>query len=421
MSDKINETAAGGSVGAHSIAVRSDRLGSGEMLTRMSLKDFMHKFNSGITNRYRFRPVNLEGSVHKITESSAFPYQVDDAVSRLKSMETDGNFDDKDVITYGIEDDKGVMMKITVPLEQGEDFERVVAQSLAEVQEYKKTGKGEDKTLAELLYELKDKFTIVNAEFPTIPKDAVYNADEITEATPEDELGDDELGDLEADGDEELDDLDADGDEEDFDPDDEEIGDDFESETSSKEDLLVSVLAMLKSQNEKEIAQANAEAEQAKARQAELALKASEDEMATQEQLVSAQAEMDAEKDKEKKAKDMAELAKFNYRKKLGESEGPSSLLRDVLLELDANDTTASLRRQMPVIMQKYRIDPNDDPETQQFKRTQARNARRELRIQLQAAREREEYEDKMKDKEQQDNDNDQQSRGPQTNDRRGV
>ena len=417
MSRKIKETAAAGSIGAGSVAVRHDRIGDGEMRTRMSLKDFMNKFHSGLNNRYKFHRVNMDGSIKQISESTRFPYQVDDAVSRLKGMELDGSFQDADVITYGIQDDQGILMTVTVPMDQAEQFERHVAQELASVQEFKKTGRGEDKSLAELLYDLKDQFTIVNAEFPTIPRDAVYNADEITEDMPEDELGDDEIDDLE--GDEDFDDEDGDfGDEEDFDPDDEEIGDDFESESGSKEDLLISVLNMLKSQNEKEIAQANAEAEQARARQAELALKSSEDEMATQEQMISAQAEMEAEKDKEKKAKELADLAKFNYKKKMGESAGMSSTLRSVLLELDANDTMASLRRQMPVIMQKYRIDPNDDAETQQFKRRQLQNARRELRIQMQAAREREDYEATQQDQEQQDQEQNAQDQQPRTNDR---
>jgi hypothetical protein len=124
--------------------------------------------------------------------------------------------------------------------------------------------------------------------------------------------------------------------------------------------------------------------------------------MQTQEQMVAAQAEMDAEKDKEKKAKEMAELAKFNYKKKMGESAGASSFLRNVVLELDAMDTPQSLRRQMAVIAQKYRIDPDDDAETQKFKREQFQAARRELRVQLQAANNRQDYEQKQREKEDQ-------------------
>ncbi len=411
MSDRIKEDAAGGSTGGGSIAVSADRLGG--MRSRLSLKDFMLKFHSKLNNRYKFAPVdanfNLGGSISKVTESLAHPYQTGDAVSRLKNAEiaaTRGavGMRPNDVITYGIEDDQGIMMKITVPMEQSEDFERHISQALADVAEFKRTGKGNDKSLAELLYELKDQFTIVNAEFPTIPKEAVYNADEITEDLPNsaDAENVDDLNDLDSldDQEEELP-PDAE-DEEEFNPDDEEIGDDFESGGESKEELLTAVLGMLKSQNEKEIAQANAEAEKAKARQAELALKAARNELETQEELVAAQAEMEAEKDREKKAKEMAELAKFNYKKRMGESSGPSSYLRSALLELDAMDTPQSLRRQMATLTQKYKVDPEDDLETAKFKREQFQAARREIRVQMLAARQRQDYEQKQKEKEDQ-------------------
>lgn len=391
MSKKINETAAAGSIGAHSVAVRHDRMGA--MQTRMSLKDFMLKFHSGLTNRYKFHAVNMEGSIKSITESSKFPYQVDDAVSRLKGMEMTSDRTDKDIVTYGIEDDDGVMMKITVPLEQGEDFERQVAQALADVLDYKKTGKGEDKSLAELLYELKDQFTIISAEFPIVPKDAVYNADEVTEGLPdEDDL--DDVDDIDAlDGEEKLDG------EEEFDPEDEELGDEFEG-GDSKEDLLTSVLGMLKSQNEKEVAQANAEAEKARAKQAELALQASTHEMQTAEDAIASQAEMEAEKDKEKRAKDMADIAKFNYRKRMGEDVGFSLMFRETLLELDANDTVQSLRRQMSTIPLRYQDSPGDDDATKSFNRQQQQAAMRELRIKMRAARNRENFEREQREKE---------------------
>ena len=412
--NKVDETAAAGSTGAGSIAtVPSNRLGG--MQTRMNLKDFMLKFQQGIANRYRFQPVATEGSIgsfEKITESAGYPDQLKDVTSRLKDLQTTGEYDNKDIITYGVRDDTGNMMIITIPLQQSEEFEQRVAQTLSDVLEFKKTGKGEDKSLAELLYELKDEFTIVSAEFPKLPKDAVYNADEITEADPDPEMGDeeggedfdsDDLGDLEGgdgeagmDGDPEAG---MDGDDS-MDPDDEDMGDDFEA-GDSKEDLMVSVLGMLKSQNEKETAQANAEAEKARAKQAELALKASKDTVEKEEQYIAAQAEMDAVKDQEKNAKKMRELATFNYKKKMGMGEGFSPLFTSIILELDANDTPQTLRRQMSSIRDKYKIGPDDDLKTKQFKQKQSGAERKELQIRMRAARNRDDYEDDMDDSEQ--------------------
>jgi len=420
--EKVDETAAAGSTGAGSIAVvPSNRLGG--MQTRMNLKDYMLKFHQGIANRYRFHPVAMEGSVgsfERLTESSGYPDQLKDVTSRLKDLQNSGEYDNKDIISYGVRDDTGNMMIITVPLQQSEEFEQRIAQTLADVLDFKKTGKGEDKSLAELLYELKDEFTIITAEFPKLPKDAVYNADEITEADPDPEMGDDEggadsfggdgLGDLEG-GDDEGN-PNASGSEDDLgdlegDPEDEDMGDDFES-GDSKEDLMVSVLGMLKSQNEKETAQANAEAEQAKAKQAEIAMMSSKDTVAKEEELISAQAEMDAVKDKEKSAKKMRELATFNYKKKMAMGEGFSELFTQIVLELDANDTPQTLRRQMVNIRTKYKIGPEDDLETKQFKQKQSQSERKELQIRMRAARNRTDYEDDMDDKERDELDKDQ-------------
>ena len=401
---KIDETAAAGSTSAGSIAtVPSNRLGG--MQTRMSLKDFMLKFHDGITNRYRFKPIQMEGSVESfeaITESTAYPDQVRDATSRLKDMQSTSEYDAADVISYGVRDDTGNMMLITIPLQQSEEFEQRVAQALADVLDFKKTGRGENKSLAELLYELKDEFTIVACEFPKMPKDAVYNADEITEADPEADMGDDEFGDdPEATGD--MDDIEADMDTDmgdgEVDPEDEDMADDFDA-GESKEDLLTAVLGMLKSQNEKETAQANAEAEKAKAQQAALAQKSSEDEVARQEEFIAAQAEMDAVKDKEKKAKELKDLATFRYKKRMGLSEGFSEAFTDIILELDPNDTPQTLRRQMTNSREKWRVEPEDDQKTRIYKQNMKRAEQKELRTRMQAAKDREDYEDELDDEE---------------------
>lgn len=421
---KIDEIAAGGSTGAGSIAtVPSNRLGG--MQSRMSLKDFMVRFYGRVNNRNKFSPVNLEGSIKSINETAAHPYQLDDASSRLKNMQMQGEYDHHksvDVITYGVEDDEGAFMKITVPIDQGEELERHVAQALADVLDFKKTGHGEDKTLAELLYELKDQFTVINAEFPTIPKDAVYNAGEISEDMPDGNADDESMDDGEDMGDDMDDDSDMDDSEdmddteglEDEDPDDEDIGMDFEDdEDQDEESLLKSVLGMLKSQAEKDIAQAKAEEEKAKAKQAEMALTASKRELEDQEEMVAAQAEMEAQKEKEKKAKEMAELAKYKIKKKRGTNEGFSPIFREAIFEFVGNDTPQSIRRELAGVQQKYRPEPDDTPETKRYKRDQKQLEIRNLRTKLRAAQNKQDYEQQRKDAEQEQND-DQEQQGQQ-------
>lgn len=412
--DKIIETAAAGSTTAHSIAVvPSNRLGA--MQSRMSLKDFMLNFYSGVKNNgkgYTPVPLNLHGSISEINEASGYPYQLDDATSRLKSMEKESDYEPADVISYGIQDDMGNLMLVTVPMEQSEELERRCAQALADVLDFKKTGNGEDKTLAELLYELKDEFTIIDAQFPTIPKDAVYNADEIStlpEAegegpeSPEGEGPEGEMGGEgpEGEGPEGLEGPEGEGPEGEMGDDDVDIGDDF-GEEPDKESLLISVLGMLKSQNEKETAQAKAEEEKAKANQAEIALRSSKNEMESQEEMISAQAEMDAERDKEKRVKERAELAKFNYRKKRSISEGFSSIFTSMILELDVNDTPASLNKEKMIMIQKYKVGRNDTPEERAYKQKQFQAAKRELQAKMRAARNQEQFDAEQRGKEDQ-------------------
>lgn len=428
---KLKETAAGGSTAAHSIAVRTDGNRIGGMQSRpLGLKDFMVQFYSKVNNRNKFHTVKLESSIsnmEKLTEASDHPFQYTDALSKFKGAEMDGEYDQRDTVSFGIEDDSGAFMKITVPLVQAEKFETRVAQALAEVQEFKKTGRGEDKSLAELLYELKDQFTIVSAEFPTIPKDAIYNASQIDEQPEtnddEDVDFDPEEGDEES-GDEfgDAEDVDAgdevEGDEE-MDLDDEEIGDDFDEESAGtdKEELLQSVLSMIKSNNEKEIAEYRAEEEKAKARQAELAMKSAQQTQAEQEQMVAAQAEMEAHKDAEKKAKEMADMVKFKYKKKKGLMDSYKPPFTRILREFNEQESVGSLRRQMAMIPQKYQTDPSDDPETRRYKNQMMGLEQRNMRLRMRAAQMREREEQRQRNKEQEQEQNqergqDQEQRG---------
>ena len=420
---KIDETASAGSTSAGSIAtVPGSRLGG--MQTRLSLKDFMMNFYGRMNNRNKFAPVKMEGSINRITETAAHPYQLDDASSRLKSLQMQGQAenDDRDIVTYGIEDDEGCMMKVSVPIDQGEDFERHVAQCLADVLDFKKTGRGEDKTLAELLYELKDQFTIVNAEFPTIPKDAVYNANEITEDLPDagmgdDEMGDDEMGDGEMGDEEGQGDL---GDEDDLDmgdDDDADMGTDFDADGEDDASLLKSVLDMLKSQAERDIAQAKAKEEEAKAKQAEMALSASKREMQAQEQMVAAEAELEAEKDREKKAKKMAELAKYNIKKR--RTEGFSSLFRASIIEnLDPNDTPMTLQRDRRNLQQKLTPGRDADRDEAQFMQKRKQQALRINQIERQAAQDMQRQNRKMAQQQDQEPDQNNDQNNDQNQDR---
>ena len=406
----IKETAAGGSTAGGSIAVSHDRMGG--MRSRKSFKDFMDRFQQRIKNKYGYKEITFEGKGNAsiknagIMENTQHPYQLDNVVSRLKGMDRDTDFDAKDTVDFGVEDDDNNIMKISVPIQQAEEFERRMAQALADVVDFKKTGKGEDKSLAELLYELKDEFTILDVQFPRIPSDAIYNADEATtieddtigeqdEFSPEDE--EDELDQEDQDQkDQQSDEQDGGKDEED--QEDDESVEDFSEEPSDTDSLLRSVIDMLQSQSEERKAKALADAEEAKARQAELSRMAADKSLEREEELLGAEAEMEQEKEQDKEAKRLADLAKYRYKKSKGDEgngagigEGRESFLKNVFLkEVGEFETPDTLRRKRGTIKRKYAPEPGDDSETARYKRDQMQHELRSINMKINRAEEKE-------------------------------
>jgi hypothetical protein len=346
---KIRENAAAGTTSAHSIAVRTDgnRLGGDQHSFRRFLGDFYKK----VQNRGKFHQVAFESSIKackQLSEGSDYPFQLTDAQSRLKGIQMKSEFDDRDTISFGVEDDDGNFMKLTVPANQAKEFETKVAQSLAEVQEFKRTGRGNDRSLAELLYELKDQFTILDADFPTIPKNAIYMASQLDEDPDDndqrsvddneedagDEGGDDPLGDLDnMDASTDADDPEGAGEEgesPDLDALDDDMGEDFDSGGSSKEAMLDSIIKMITSNNEREIEQYKAEQEKAKAEQMKLANMRAERKQSEAEEMIAAEAEMEKEKKQDKEAKRMLDVMKFKM-------ESPTPIFDELLKEAMGN------------------------------------------------------------------------------------
>lgn len=361
---KVEETAASGSVGAHSIAVRTDGGKDDFPMQRRggSFLDWMGEFNSRLKNKVNMKPVSTGKPFSKKLKENV---SLDQIYSKLDGIRNQGR-EDENSATYGVEDDDGNLMKITVKADQAEKFEVALAQELGELENYKMTGRGgygREVSIAEVLYNLKQEFDIITVEFPEIPSDKVYNADKVSD--PDDvefgeeefqnndadfsddeefDLGDesgDEMGDL--DGGDDLGDLEGEEDGETTGevPDEEDLGVEFgedegESDASS---LLKNIVQMLTKQAEAQAAEAEAEAEKSRALQAEYSAMAAKEEMAKQTELAKMEREMEAQKEREKEAKKMAELARHKLR---GVSEGGSFL--GALLEIDDLDSEMTMR-----------------------------------------------------------------------------
>jgi hypothetical protein len=353
---------------------------------------------------------------------------VNDIVSRLKASDVATTGNDIGVVSYGVEDDKGNVMRITVRSDQAKEFEETIARQLADNKDNKKNGINlQGNSLAEILYNLRDRFEIITVEFPQIPTDVVYNADQASKA-PAGEFTDDD-SDFESGfdnfdqgnppldqnsgdqgqtqdqgglggGDDDFQDVDnnsletGDQDAGGFNPngdqgqgqDDlgggqdlgneegdnvEDFGDEMPEEEGGEESILKSIIGMLKAQANAQEAQAEAAAEEARAKQAEWSAIAADKSVKQQEDLARVEAEMEAQKKKEKEAKKYADIARYNIGKANGGyNESKSFLLGALkLLSEDQFDNVQTLQKQKLELQVKYQIQPNDDVETQNYKK----------------------------------------------------
>lgn len=396
------ETAAGGSTGASSIAVNL----SGDTGQPMQLmKSFMNNFNSKVKNRMQHK--------HKHKKYRDFFIKVDEAFdmesvfSRLASMEKAGKSKRTEGTTFGIEDDNGNLMKVTVRADQAQEFEQEVARYLADIKmnvenlPASKTAKSI--SMAELLFNMKDKFDIIDVEFPKIPGDIIYNADKATYKAGNMDMGAmDTEGELE---DNPMDPLDltdfeepqyqraASGDTDMGTKDelsDAESVEDFPEETegSTEDSILAKVIDMLKAQAESEVERAKAEAEKARAEQARYTAQATQFAMRDQEERLRYELEMEEQKKREREAKKMAELAKHRISKTLSVTNGIS--------EADEGATPAMVLRQRQMINARYAVQPTDTPEERQYKARQRAEAMREWTSRYRQALNKERY-DKIK------------------------
>jgi hypothetical protein len=441
---RINEMAAAGSTGAGSIAANPSAGGRdrhGEHEWRAGARDDRAQRNRDIITRQQLEKAKrLKAQKPKFrnfvsrlfsrnTSLGEAALDVAGITSQLKGLENKNNYDQRNTVTYGVEDDEGNLMKVTVKSEDAKSFENRLALELGEVENNKIYGfQNSGVSLAEVLYTLKDEFNIVDVEFPEIPSDIVYNADKASlgEQSPDpngdpnadpslggdnpDQLGDDfgEPGNappMGAGGDDQgMDDPDAMGSDdmgamdqgEDFVEDD--GGDDFKS-------LFKELVQLMTAQAEKEKAVADAEAEKARALQAEYTSKAANHEVSRQEELIRMQAEVDQQKKKEKEAKKYADLAKYRVNKDRGSTgmnfEGFTSPLSAVLAEdaeLDGDlDTESNVRKEMSMAKQKYAPLPTDDVDTKNYKQQAYQSVMNQLQDKLKQIRSKQLYDQKQR------------------------
>ena len=326
---KLAEEISAGAVGAHDVAITPGSLFGGGVVDLYSAKRKKTKLLRRalslrpeeikaltVKPNNRWKPVKL---TEDLTVTGDTVVDKADVISRLAAAEKRSR-DLQDVVMFGLEDDEGRLVKVYIPADQADDFERALEQ-LTISHDFDEDGKL-DMEIAEVLFLLKDKFDIVDVEWSDIPVDEDEEDVVDTEKRDEEEITDDDIK-KDLLGDEE------DSDEEDTDEDQEEGDDQQPSEEGDIEDLLSGkgegeepedeksilnkVIDMLKAQAEAREAEARAKEAEAKAEAARYAAQAAAAKVAAEEKVLDMEAYYKEKEEKEKEAKKLAQLARWQH------------------------------------------------------------------------------------------------------------
>ncbi len=247
-------------------------------------------------------------------------FDASDVLSKIDSAQNQEKLND-DTVAFGLEDDEGNLVKVYVKTDQAEEFENTLSSMLAGALANDADPDAENanaKEIAEVLYELKDKFDIVDVEWPGIETDEeeeqeVVDPTQAGGVAPGGELGA-EGGNGDSGGGEAADDLGLDGGGEEGLGLDGEEGGDMEADDGAKS-ALQDVIDVMKADAEAKMADANAREAEARAKEAEYAAQGAASKVKREEQVYDMEAAEKDDKDRKKEGEQQAKLARFQHSK----------------------------------------------------------------------------------------------------------
>lgn len=301
----IEEMAAGGSTGAGAVAAVPGGLFKGGAMYNPYKK---WAKNKGKMLR-RVRPlgkakIGIYGeSLGLSTDETNF--NPADVVSKLDAAEKKVKAEE-DTVSFGLEDDEGNLVRVYVRAEQAREFEAALAALLGDADE-NDDDVNTSLEIAEVLFDLKNKFEIVDVNWGDIAADE----------EEEQEVEGGEEGDMTADQQAPEGEMDAEmggemgG----------EMGDEMSmdgsamggGEDEAMKSTLQQVIDMLKSNAEAQKAEAEARKAEAKAKEAEYAAKAADSKIRQEEQVLDMETYYKNKQTADKEAKTLAKLAKFKH------------------------------------------------------------------------------------------------------------
>lgn len=313
----MKENAAAGATAAHAVASHAGSLFRGGMIERNKKRRMTKASRIPIQNAKQ--TVKNQNSwkwrvIGEMVEDDS-TFDAADVVSKLDQAEKQSRVD-QDTIAFGMEDEEGNIVKVYVRAEQADEFETALGSMLA--------GENEDDDeeeevndaveIAEVLFQLKDKFDIVDVEWPEIEGDEEEEQEIAAgeegmdfEGEGGGEMGDEEGmegGDLEG-----MEGAEGEGDLEGM-----EGEDDLEMEPEGgAESALNQVIDMMKADAEARKAESEARAKEAEARAAEANASAAASKVKQEEEVLDMEDYNSRKKEEGEESKRLAQLAKWKH------------------------------------------------------------------------------------------------------------
>jgi len=210
-------------------------------------------------------------------------YDSTEVFAKLKAFQNKETTDRRDTITFGLEDEHGNIVRVSVKKDQEESFDNALNQFLMQEDDV-------DQTLpdvAEVLFKLKDHFDILNVEWPEVEEDEEEDQQINVQGEVDDISGDGAGGEMDV-----------------------EMSTDVESEAGAK-GLLQQVIDMMMADAEARKAEAIARQKEAEASVATNAAREAESKVKQEEELLDMEQWEKQKKEEKKEAQKLARLARW--------------------------------------------------------------------------------------------------------------
>ncbi len=160
----------GGAVGAGSVAGFAMPMFASMVKRAIPSKIEVITYSNSKKNKKKKGKLGVRESFYALSEgssdSSGNSFDTTDAISKLKSLEDKESVDYRDTATFGLVDNNKNIVRVTIPQEEAQGFEQDIQHFLGDRDESDPAPE-----IAEVLFKMKDRYTIVNVEWPDLQED----------------------------------------------------------------------------------------------------------------------------------------------------------------------------------------------------------------------------------------------------------